>query len=199
MKKLIIILILIYFIIIAIMQNVYAKNDTYTLEMQIINNKNEDVNLYILLPKQYILYAMEYDNYILVKNYNGPNILMEEDIPSIKVNKKNVQSEVYEEKGIEYVQILLEKNENNIYEFDILTNYKSMDIKYRIKNEDKDFIMHIDGFKVENDKCEIIYDYENETVKQPNKIVMTTATKFLIFLLIIIITLGIISYFKQRR
>ena len=199
MKKLIIILILIYFIIIAIMQNVYAKNDTYTLEMQIINNKNEDVNLYILLPKQYILYAMEYDNYILVKNYNGPNILMEEDIPSIKINKKNVQSEVYEEKGIEYVQILLEKNENNIYEFDILTNYKSMDIKYRIKNEDKDFIMHIDGFKVENDKCKIIYDYENETVKQPNKIVMTTATKFLIFLLIIIITLGIISYFKQRR
>ena len=71
------------------MQNVYAKNDTYTLEMQIINNKNEDVNLYILLPKQYILYAMEYDNYILVKNYNGPNILMEEDIPSIKINKND--------------------------------------------------------------------------------------------------------------
>ena len=197
MKRLIIILNLMCFILIFIMTNVNAKENTYTLEMEVINNKNEDISLYILLPQEYILYVIAQDN--LNIEYTGPDTLIENNIPSIKVNKKYIQSEVYEEDEVEYIQILLEKNREGIYEFDILANYENMDMKYRIKNKDKDYIMHIDGFKVENDKCEIIYDYENETVKQPNKTVMTTATKFLIFLLIIIITLGIISYFKQRR
>lgn len=197
MKRLIIILNLMCFILIFIMINVNAKENTYTLEMEVINNKNEDISLYILLPQEYILYVIAQDN--LNIEYTGPDTLIENNIPNIKVNKKYIQSEVYEEDEVEYVQILLEKNREGIYEFDILANYENMDMKYRIKNKDKDYIMHIDGFKVENDKCEIIYDYENETVKQPNKTVMTTATKFLIFLLIIIITLGIISYFKQRR
>lgn len=197
MKRLTTILSLMCFILIFTMAKINAKEKIYTLEMEVINNKNEDINLYILLPKEYILYAITEDN--LNIEYTGAETLIENDIPSISVNRKNVQSEIYEDDEVEYIQILLEKNRKGIYEFDILSEYKNMDMKYRVKNEDKDYIMHIEGFKVEDDKCEIIYDYENETVKQPNKIVMTTATKFLIFLLIIIITLGIISYFKQRR
>lgn len=197
MKRLTTILSLMCFILIFTMAKINAKEKIYTLEMEVINNKNEDINLYILLPKEYILYAITEDN--LNIEYTGAETLIENDIPSISVNRKNVQSEIYEDDEVEYIQILLEKNRKGIYEFDILSEYKNMDMKYRVKNEDKDYIMHIEGFKVEDDKCEIIYDYENETVKQPNKTVITTATKFLIFLLITIITLGIISYFKQRR
>lgn len=197
MKRLINILILMCFIIIFIITNVNAKENTYTLEMEIINNKNEDINLYILLPKEYILYAMGQD--YVAAQYNGANTLIENNIPSIKVNKKYIQNEVYKEDGVEYIQILLEENKEGIYKFDILTSYRKMDMKYRINNEDKDYIMHIDEFKIKDGKCQIQYDYENETVKQPSETVITFATKFLIFLLIIIITIGIIAYFKQRR
>ena len=197
MKRLTTILSLMCFILMFTMTNVNAKENTYTLEMEVVNNEKEDINLYILLPKEYILYAIAEDN--LNIEYTGADTLIENDIPSINVSRKNVQSEVYEEDEVEYIQILLEKNRKGIYEFEILSEYKNMNMKYRVKNEDKDYIMHIDNFKIENWKCKIIYDYEKETVKQPTQAIITTTTKFYIFLLIIIITLGIISYFKQRR
>lgn len=197
MKKVITIFSLMCFIIIFITTNINTNNNTYTLEMEVINNQNKDINLYILLPEEYILYVIEQDN--LKIKYNGASTLIENNIPSIKVNKKYIQSEVYEEDEVEYIQILLEKDKEGIYEFDILTSYKNMNMKYRIKNEDKDYIMHIDGFKIKDGKCQIQYDYEKEIVKQPSQTVITFATKFLIFLLIIIITIGIIAYFKQRR
>lgn len=197
MKRLITILNLICIFIILIMPNVSAKENTYTLEMKVINNDSEDVEIYILLPKEYILYAIEQDN--LNIEYAGADTLIKNNIPSINVNKKSIQSQVYEGNDEEYIQILLKKDRKGIYQFDILTDYNNMDMKYRVKNKDKDYIMHIDKFKVDDGKCEIIYDYENETVKQPNQTILTTATKFLIFLLIIIITVGVIAYLKQRR
>ena len=90
MKRLIIILNLMCFILIFIMTNVNAKENTYTLEMEVINNKNEDISLYILLPQEYILYVIAQDN--LNIEYTGPDTLIENNIPSIKVNKKYIQS-----------------------------------------------------------------------------------------------------------
>ena len=86
MKRLIMVLNLICFIIMFMITNVNAKENTYTLEMKVINNKDEDINLYILLPKEYILYAMGQD--YVAAQYNGANTLIENNIPSIKVNKK---------------------------------------------------------------------------------------------------------------
>ena len=197
MKRLITFLNLICIVIILIMPNVSAKENTYTLEMKVINNDSEDVEIYILLPKEYILYAIDQDN--LNIEYEGTDTLIKNNIPSINVNKKSIQSQVYEGNDEEYIQILLKKDRKGIYQFDILTDYNNMDMKYRVQNKDKDYIMHIDKFKVDDGKCEIIYDYENETVKQPNQTILTPATKVLIFLLIIIITVGVIAYLKQRR
>ena len=66
----------------------------------------------------------------------------------------------YEENGIEYVQILLEKNDDDIYFFDILSDYFDLDMRYRIKNDNKDFIAHIENFKLKDGICEIEYDYD---------------------------------------
>ena len=88
--------------------------------------------------------------------YYQKSTLKNNDITGIEVKKENVQDELYEENGIEYTQILLEPDENGIYKFDLLEDYNKLDIKYRIKNEKKDYIVHIDNFKIENVKFNMI-------------------------------------------
>lgn len=75
-------------------------------------------------------------------DYEGVDTLKRNRISGITVYKQNVQDEIYTESGIKYVQILL--NEEGIYKFDILENYFDMDMKFRIKNNRKDYIIHID-------------------------------------------------------
>ena len=116
------------------------------------------------------------------------------------MNKENISNDLYEEDDEEYIQILLEENENNKYEFYILKDYGKLNIKYRIKNINRDEIVHIDNFKIDsNNVCEIKYNYEENTVKQPNVGFIPFITKLLIVILVITITVGIIAYVKKRR
>lgn len=173
------------------------KSSTYTLELQLINNeKNEQNNIYILIPKEYIEFIITKNN--LEIEYEGTNTLIENNIPNIYVQKENIEKDIYEEDGMEYIQILLEKDSNDIYKFDVLSDYTKMNIKYRIRSDEKDYIIHIDNFKIENNKCEIEYNVKENIVKQPNKLIIPIGTKILIIILILVIIIGGITYFKQR-
>lgn len=194
-KKIVALLLnVIFFIIIGI--NIAYANDTYSLELEILNNKQkEKIDVYILLPKEYIEHCIENDG--LNIKYNGPETLIENTIPSIYVEKEDVQEKVYELDEKEYVQILLKKDENEKYNFNILNTYKRMDIKYRVKNIDKDYIIHIDNFKKDNYICKVNYDYEKDEVKQPSTKIINVFIKVLIIILILIIVIGIISCIKK--
>ncbi len=197
MKRLITIFSVLLVILSGLLINIScAYDETYTLEFE-ANDVNEDFDLYLLLPKDYIIFAIQEDG--LNIEYTGVETLKNNDIPSIRVNKENINDELYEEDGKEYVQILLEKNEDGKYEFDILSNYPDMDMKYRIKNMNKDYIVHIDNFKINNGVCKIEYNYEEDTVKQPDTEFVSFITKLLIIILIVIIVVGLIAYIKQRR
>lgn len=174
---------------------VNAQEDTYTLRFK-ADDITEDFDLYILLPKEYIIFAIKEAG--LDIEYNGAKTLKENDIPNINVNKNNVMDEVYQENGKEYVQILLDKNEEGIYEFEVLNSYVDMDMKFRIKNISKDYIVHIDNFKVEDGVCEVDYNYRTDEVKQPNQTFIPFLTKLLIITVIIIIVVAIISRIKNN-
>ena len=177
--------------------NSYCYNETVTLEFETVN-ESEIFDLYILLPKEYIEYVIKNDK--LDIEYKGVETLKDNDIPSINVNKENISNNLYKEDNKEYIQILLEENENNKYEFDILKDYGKLNIKYRIKNINRDEIVHIDNFKIDsNNVCEIKYNYEENTVKQPNVGFIPFITKLLIVILVITIIVGIIAYVKKRR
>ena len=196
MKKVIAILIFLVSITILMIGSVYAAN-TFEIEFKTLNNKkNEKFDLYILLPEEYVTFAIKEAN--LDFNYNDINTLKKNTIPGIYTKKENIQNEIYLENGIEYLQIRLEK-ENDIYVFELLENYPKMDIKYRIKNIQKDYIVHIDNFKVEKGKCQIEYDYAKDTVKQPDQKVMKFNIKLLLIILLIIIVIGGIAYVKGRK
>lgn len=205
MKKTIISLFIIIIVSLLIMifniTNVQATslsdNEFFELQFKIINNNtNEKVDIYLLLPKEYIEFAIEHDN--LDIEYEGANILKENNIPSINVDGLNILDNIYEENGIEYVQILLEKNDNDIYAFNILLDYFDLDMKYRIKNDSKDFIANIENFKLNDGICEIEYDYDADIVKQPDRKVFSFGTILLIAILIIVVILGISSYIKKK-
>lgn len=195
MKK--IVTILIICITIFMFESVYAF-DTYELEFKVLNNKKEEkFDLYLLLPTEYIEFAIREANVNL--NYEGANTIKENVIPTISVKKENIQNQVYTEKEKEYVQIRLPKEEGNTYVFDVLENYPKMDIKYRIKNIQKDYIVHIDNFKIEQGKCEVEYDYARDIVKQPDKKIIPVGVKILVGILIIIIVVGWIAHVKGKR
>lgn len=174
----------------------YAYEKTYTLEFK-ASDVSEDFDLYLLLPKDYVLFAIEEDG--LNIEYTGVETLKNNDIPSIRVDKESISDELYEEGGVEYIQILLEENEEGKYEFDILSNYNKMNMKYRVKNMNKDDIVHIDNFKISNGVCKVEYNYEKNTVKQPDTEFIPFVTKVLMIILVVIIVVGIIAYIKQRR
>ena len=145
--------------------HVNAENEKYTLQLKEINDK--DIELYVLLPKEYILFAIEKDG--LNIQYDGVYTLVNHNIPSIKVESGKVYNEVYKEDNVEYVPILLNKNEEGYYNFEVLSEYKEMNIKYRAIVPNGDFIVHIDDFKIEDNLCKIEYDSEINSVKQPDK------------------------------
>ena len=174
----------------------YAYEKTYTLEFK-ASDVSEDFDLYLLLPKDYILFAIEEDG--LNIEYTGVETLKSNDIPSIRVDKESISDELYEEGGVKYIQILLQENEKGKYEFDILSNYNKMNMKYRVKNMNKDDIVHIDNFKISNGVCKVEYNYEKNTIEQHISNFVTILVIILIFILIMIIVLGIISYIKQRK
>lgn len=197
MKKIAVIISICFLLIVSIVGITYSYQETFELQFKVLDiPQNEQIDLYILLRKEYIEYIIEKDG--LEIPYEGPETLIKNNIPSLSVKKENIKEEIYEEDGNEYVQILLEKNIKDIYTFDIVKDYYDMDMCYRIKNEKKDYIAHIENFKVREDICEIEYNYEEDTLKQPGAIVITTATKILIIILIILVLIGTIAYLKKR-
>ena len=200
MKNKIIYLITLFITIISLTNIIsYAKTEEYfELQFKVINNdENQNIEIYLLLPKEYIEFAIQNEG--LNINYEGVNTLKENTISSINVDKTKIQDDIYEEDGVEYIQILLDKNEEELYNFNILSSYEKLDMKYRIKTENEDYIVHIDNFKIENNKCEIEYNVEENIVKQPDKKVFSIYTIILIIILVIIVILGIISYVTQRN
>ena len=202
MKKKIINLVTIFIICIltilsqSIFLNANASNsETYTYNIKIKNNTNNDnVDIYILLPKEYIIYVINYDN--LDIEYEGVETLKNNNIPNISVKKENIQDKLYKEENKEYISILLEENEDGIYQFEALQDYTNMDIKFRIKN---DYIMDVSNFNIENNICEIQYDYDKNEIKQPGKIKINFGIIFLIILAILLIITAIISKKKTEN
>ena len=198
MKKLVFIFSILLIIILGVLANFsYAYEKMYTLEFE-ASDVSKSFDLYLLLPKEYIEYAIRKDD--LDIEYKGVETLKDNDIPSINIeNKNDISDELYKENGIEYIQILLHQNEDGKYVFDILEDYPDMDMKYRIKNVDKDDIVHINNFEISDDVCKIEYNYDENTIKQPNTTFVPFLTKLLIILLAVIIVIGAVAYIKQRR
>ena len=198
MKKLVFIFSILLIIILGVLANFsYAYEKMYTLEFE-ASDVSKSFDLYLLLPKEYIEYVIREDG--LELEYKGVETLKDNDIPSINIeNKNDISDELYKENGIEYIQILLHQNEDGKYVFDILEDYPDMDMKFRIKNVDKDYIVHIDNFKISDNVCKIEYNYDENTVKQPDTTFVPFLTKLLIILLAVIIVIGAVAYIKQRR
>lgn len=197
MKKFVTI-IFISMLIVMISISVVKANSTYTIELEVTKNEEEKTfGLYMLLPQNYITYAINKAGMDI--EYTGVETLTQNDIPLIDVDKSKVQDETYSENGIEYVQILLEPNNEEIYTFEIIADYLEMDMKLRVKNDEKDYIMHINNFEIEDNVCQIEYDYDKNEIKQPTKIVINFGTLLLIIILVIIIIIAIISKIKTKE
>ena len=195
--KYIYVILLIIFLIVALTPIIKA-NSTNRIELKVISNKEaKDFELYMLLPEDYIKYAISQAG--LNIEYNGAETLRQNEIPLIDIDKSKIQDETYDEGGVEYVQILLEPDEDNTYTFDIIASYSALDMEFRVKNDEKDYIMHIDNFEIEDNVCEIEYDYDNDVIKQPTKIVINFGTLLLIIILIFIVSIGIISQLKTKN
>ena len=178
--------------------SVVTANSTYTIELEVTKNtENKSFTLYMLLPQDYIEYAINKAD--LDIEYTGAETLKQYDIPLINVDKEKIQDETYSENGIEYVQILLEQNEDSMYIFEIIEDYPDMDMKLRVKNNEKDYIMHIDNFKIKDDVCQIEYNYDKNEIKQPTKITINFGTLLLIIILVFIAIIGIVAKKKGRN
>ena len=197
MKKLVTI-IFICMLIMMMCIPVVKANSTYTIALEVTKNKEEKTfELYMLLPENYITYAINKAGMDI--EYTGAETLIQNEIPLIDVDKSKVQNETYRENGIEYVQILLEPDEDGMYTFEIIADYPEMDRKLRVKNDEKDYIMHIDNFEIEDNVCQIEYDYDKNEIKQPTKIVINFGTILLIVILVMIIIIAIISKAKTKE
>lgn len=186
--------------VLVIMMNIsiVMANSTYTIELEVTKNtENKSFTLYMLLPQDYIEYAINKAG--LDIEYTGAETLKQYDIPLINIDKEKIQNETYSENGIEYVQILLEQNEDSMYIFEIIEDYPDMDMKLRVKNNEKDYIMHIDNFKVKDDVCQIEYNYDKNEIKQPTKITINFGTLLLIIILVFIAIIGIVAKIKGRN
>ena len=186
--------------VLVIMMNIsiVMANSTYTIELEVTKNtENKSFTLYMLLPQDYIEYAINKAG--LDIEYTGAETLKQYDIPLINIDKEKIQNETYSENGIEYVQILLEQNEDSMYIFEIIEDYPDMDMKLRVKNNEKDYIMHIDNFKIKDDVCQIEYNYDKNEIKQPTKITINFGTLLLIIILVFIAIIGIVAKIKGRN
>lgn len=195
MKRILNIIILSVFIILTIVLPVQADNaETNRLKLKVVNS-NESYELYILLPKRYIMYAIEHDN--LDIKYDGSNTLKYNVIPSITVDINNIQDDTYTDNQIEYVQIKLDDLGGEEYLFEIISEYTDMDMLYRIKSATRDNLMVIDNFNIENNACEMQYDYEQNkisTEKLTNTKVKIQLKWWQILIIVGVIIMAIIVY-----
>ena len=162
MKKILSTVLLSIIFIISIIIPAQADSETSQLRLK-VNNSNENYSIYIVLPKKYVKYVIQYDG--LDINYSGADTLKNNVIPNIIVDINKIEDETYIDNGIEYIQIKLDDLGEEEYVFDILSEYKDMDMLYRVKSSTRDNIMIIDNFRIENNTCKMVYDYETNTIK----------------------------------
>ena len=197
MKKIFKIAILVILLIITIYVPVHAETKMTQLRLNVLE-ANEDYEIYMLLPRKYIMYAIQHDG--LNIEYDKANTLKYNVIPSITVDINNIQDETYVENGIEYVQIKLNDLGGDEYLFEIIPEYTNMDMMFRIKSQSKNDLMILTNFRIQNNKCEILYNYKENTLKAEN--VNNAQIKFDIpwwQIILIIVVVVIIWYFINRR
>ena len=91
MKKLVTIIFICMLIMIMTIPVVKASS-TYTIELEVTKNEEEKTfELYMLLPENYITYAINKAGMDI--EYVGAETLIQNEIPSIDVDKSKVQDE----------------------------------------------------------------------------------------------------------
>lgn len=201
MKKIFkIILLIILFINISYI-NVSATNEEVNKLRLTVTNADEDYQIYILLPKKYIMYAINYDG--LNIEYDKANTLIYNNIPSISVDINDIQKDTYidEENRIEYVQILLDDLGGEEYYFEIIKEYTDMDMLYRIKSTSRDNLLHINNFSLEDNSCDMEYNYKENTITTDihKDIKIKFDFEWWQILAIVILTIFIIYLYKRRN
>lgn len=199
MKKAINIILIFIISVLMANTNIYAnEEDFFELEFSVLENKEEkDLDIYLLLPKEYIIEAIKYDG--LDIEYKGVETFKENNIPSINISNEEISDDVYLEDNTEYIQILLKPNEDGIYTFNILSGYLDKKIKFRIKSEGSDMIAYIEEPRIKDSKCKIEYNVNANTIKQPDEKVFSTNTLLALIVVIIIIAGIIFIYNKQKK
>ena len=112
----------------------YANTEANQFRLK-VENANENYDLYILLPKKYIKYAIQHDG--LDTKYDGANTLIYNVIPSITVDISKIEKDTYIDDGIEYVQIKLDDLGGQEYVFETISDYTDMDMLDRIIMDEK--------------------------------------------------------------
>lgn len=178
---------------------VWASTENVNKLKLTVLDANEDYQIYILLPKKYIMYAIE--KYGLDIEYDKANTLIYNNIPAIQVNINNVQEKTYIENNVEYVQILLDDLGSGEYYFEIIEDYTDMDMLYRVKSQTRDNIIHIDNFELKDNTCKIEYDYKENIIKTKNnkKIKINIDFEWWQIIIIIILVIFIIYLYKRRE
>ena len=167
MKKFLSIISISLLIILNIALPVMANNTEMSqLRLKVLES-DEDYEIYILLPKKYIMYAINHDG--LDIEYDGANTLKYNIIPSVIVDINDIVDDTYIDEHIEYVQIKLNDLGEEEYLFEIISEYTDMDMRFRLKSATKDNIMLIDNFKMKDNICNIEYNYSDNTIKTETK------------------------------
>lgn len=167
MKKIINILILSIIILVTITLPVIASSTVMNKLRLTVLNADETHEVFMLLPKKYIMYAINHDG--LDIDYDSANTLIYNNIPSITVDINDVLEDTYIEDHIEYVQIQLHDLGGEEYLFEIIPEYTDMDMLFRVKSQSRDNLLVIENFKMRDNTCNIEYDYEQNTVKTERK------------------------------
>ena len=198
MKKIIKILILSVLLITSIYLPVNAVEGEMTQLRLTVLDAEEPYEIYMLLPKNYINYAIQHDG--LAIGYDGANTLIYNTIPSIVVNVNNVLTDTYIDNGIEYVQIKLDDMGGEEYVFEIISEYTDMDMMYRVKSETKDNLMLIDNFTIEDNMCKMEYNYKEDTIQSQKGAELKIGFELHWWQILIIVVLIIfLIYLHNRR
>lgn len=194
MKKIIlIILLLINILSIPVLATTENVNK---LKLTVVD-ANEAYQIYILLPKKYIMYAIEKDG--LDIEYDKANTLIYNNIPSIPVDIDNVQEETYVENNQEYVQILLDDFGSGEYYFEIIEDYIDMDMLYRVTSQTRDSIIHIDNFELKDNTCKMEYNYKENIIKTNYSKNIKIKIDFKMWQIILIIILLVFTIYLYKR
>lgn len=194
MKKIIlIILLLINILSIPVLATTENVNK---LKLTVVD-ANEAYQIYILLPKKYIMYAIEKDG--LDIEYDKANTLIYNNIPSIPVDIDNVQEETYVENNQEYVQILLDDFGRGEYYFEIIEDYIDMDMLYRVTSQTRDSIIHIDNFELKDNTCKMEYNYKENIIKTNYSKNIKIKIDFKMWQIILIIILLVFTIYLYKR